>query len=151
MKAASCRDLKEHFFSVKIYQSALLIWASSMFITCLHCFWSNKILKNINHREQHPKAGRSFGLELPLEVDKYKSLKQKKRNGIQKRKLIQGVQRPPKPLKNVKNPEMIDTLEKVPEIPWKWGWSMKKYEKSLENWCLVWNDFSDDHIINFGS
>ena len=35
------------------------------------------------------------------------------------------------PWKPWKNPEMIDTPGKVPEIPWKLRWSLKKYEKML--------------------
>ena len=33
------------------------------------------------------------------------------------------------PWKPWKNPKMVDTPEKVPEIPWKLGWSLKKHEK----------------------
>ena len=33
------------------------------------------------------------------------------------------------PWKRLKTPEMIDTSEKVPEIPWKLGESLEKFEK----------------------
>ena len=32
------------------------------------------------------------------------------------------------PLKILKNPEIVDAPENVPELSWKLGWSLKKYE-----------------------
>ena len=40
------------------------------------------------------------------------------------------------PWKPWKTPEMVDTPEKVPEIPWKLGWSLKKYEKKPEKFGI---------------
>ena len=46
---------------------------------------------------------------------------------------------------------MVDTPQKVPEIPWTLGWSLKKFEKKAhENGCLVRNDCSGGGIFNFG-
>ena len=56
------------------------------------------------------------------------------------------------PSKPWKTPEMVDTPEKVPEIPRKLGWSLKKiWKKVCKNWYLVQNDCSCGHIFNFGS
>ena len=51
---------------------------------------------------------------------------------------------PLNPWKPWKTPQMVDTPKKVPEIPWKLGWSLKKSEKSLQNlaftlkWLFWW-------------
>ena len=40
------------------------------------------------------------------------------------------------PWKSWKSPEMVDTPEKVPEIPWRLGWTPNKYEKSPKRLVL---------------
>ena len=60
------KGLSFHFFSIKIYERAILIWATFMFIPYLHYFWKNKCLIKINHWGKRLKARYRFGLKLSL-------------------------------------------------------------------------------------
>ena len=58
----SSRDIKGHFYPMKIYKRAPLIWATPMFIAYLNCFLQNKFFMKINHRGHRPKAGPSMNI-----------------------------------------------------------------------------------------